>query len=212
MSPPGEGDAINGVRSHDVTPKGARRIAQIIEAGTEILFEEGLRAVNKRKIAAKLGISDGNVSYYFPTRDRLWRVIVESELRDYYRRHHSAFINERGDAEKRFANYVGRWIDEYEDPRMRVFFSQILTVAELDDMVAEWRNEIYEEFFQQMMTRARNIVSKVPEAELQVRVLTAIALLEGLHAVSAFRPVVVSGEGNFRDRMIRQIRHIVSGV
>lgn len=211
MSSRAENDAIGGVRPHDVTPKGARRVAQIVEAGIGILLEEGLRAVNKRKIAAKLAISDGNVSYYFPTRDRLWRVVVDSELRKYYRRHHSDFINESDDAERRFDNYVGRWIDEYQDPRMRVFFSQILTVAELDDMVAEWRNEIYEAFFQQLMTRARNIVSDVPEAELQVRVLTAIALLEGLHVVSAFRPVTLSGDGHFRDRMTAQIRQIVRG-
>ena len=55
----------------DVTRKGAERIADIVNAGAALLLEEGFSSLTKRRIAKRLGISHGNVSYYFPTRESL---------------------------------------------------------------------------------------------------------------------------------------------
>ncbi len=77
----------NSLSSRDITRKGAARVVEIVRAGSEILLEEGFSAVTKRKVATRLGIAHGNVGYYFPTRESLWRAVVDyeiSELDDKY--------------------------------------------------------------------------------------------------------------------------------
>ena len=70
----------NSVSSRDVTRKGAERVSEIVRAGAEILLEEGFSAVTKRRVADRVGIAHGNVGYYFPTRESLWRAVVDYEL------------------------------------------------------------------------------------------------------------------------------------
>ena len=77
----------NLMTSLDVTRKGAERIADIVKAGAAILLDEGFSSVTKRRIAKRLGISHGNVSYYFPTRDSLWHAVIDYELKEHYQRH-----------------------------------------------------------------------------------------------------------------------------
>ena len=61
----------NLMTSLDVTRKGAERIADILKVGVAILLDEGFSSLTKRRIAKRLGISHGNVNYYFPTRLRM---------------------------------------------------------------------------------------------------------------------------------------------
>jgi AcrR family transcriptional regulator len=196
----------------DVTKKGARRIAEIRQAGVEILLQEGFTSLTKRRIANRLGISHGNVSYYFPTRESLWKTVVEFEFKAFYRKHESESYFAEDDAQGRFDEFLGRWIDEYNDRELRIFFSQILAFSEVSEVVAGLRDDMYEMFFAETMSRVRALqVGDVDEAELEQRVLTIIATLEGLHAVSAFRPEKISRDDDFRKQLVRNMNMIARG-
>lgn len=201
-----------GSASHrEVSAKGARRIREILEAGSRVLLSHGLWAVNKRRIAEQLGISDGNVGYYFPTRDALWLAIIHYEMEEYYRRHHPPSEVAASDDQARFDEYVMRWMNEYEDSFVRIFFSQIITVAEVNDTIAAARDGIYEAFVEQFCTMARPLVPEVHALELETRVLASIALLEGLHAVSAFRPATMRHDRDFKQRMLGHVNALIRG-
>lgn len=193
----------------EVSTKGAKRIAAIVEAGAEILLTQGLVAVNKRRIANRIGISDGNVSYYFPTRESLWTAVVEFELDEYYRRHHSAFDSAPDDPQSQFNEVVGSWVDEYQDRMVRIFFSQLITVGEINLTIAGLRDKIYETFFDHLLSVARPLVPQLAADELRQRILMAMALLEGLHAVSAFRPDTIKTDVDFRRRVVTQVNDII---
>jgi AcrR family transcriptional regulator len=193
----------------DVSPKGAQRIEEIAEAGSEILLSQGLRAVNKRRIAAKLNISDGNVSYYFPTRDSLWTAVLEREFEEYKKRFYSSFLNATESPQQQFDAYVLNWIDEYQDRMVRIYFSQIVTVAETDPLIAGFRDKLYGTFFGHLVQYAKPLVRNVSESELQYRLLTIMALLEGLHVVSAFRPHTISLDDEFRRRILAHANDIL---
>ncbi len=195
----------------ELTRKGARRVREIVGAGAEILFEEGFRAVNKRRIANRLNMSDGNVSYYFPTTEALWTAVIEHEILEYYKRHHKQSQVSPDNPQEQFDEYVIRWIDEYQDRMVRIFFSQVITTAEVNELVARMRDEIYEAFVKQATDLARPLVAGVSETELERRVLVAIALLEGLHAVSAFRPTIIEQDPEFKNRIIAHVNAIVYG-
>ena len=201
----------NLMTSLDVTRKGAERIADIVKAGAAILVDEGFSSLTKRRIAKRLGISHGNVSYYFPTRDSLWHAIIDYELKEHYQRHRGVLTAESNDPQACFDEFVVRWIDEYNDPVARVFFSHILAYAEVNDSVARVRDEIYEEFFDDTIARARALELRVDEKELERRVLEVMLVLEGLHAVSAFRPALVAQNYEFKQRLLKRVNAIIRG-
>lgn len=201
-----------GTARTELTTKGNRRVQDILHAASAILVEQGFRAVNKRSVANWLDISDGNVSYYFPTKESLWLALIEFELAEYYRRHHPESTIPDDDPQAAFDDYVSRWIDEYQDPRVRIFFSQIITVAESSSRIASKRDEIYEDFVATVRGFAKRLQPKVRAQEMERRVLTAIAVLEGLHAVSAFRPALLADDPRYKKRIVALVNAIIRGV
>ncbi len=195
----------------DVTRKGAERVVIIVQAGAEILLEEGFSSLTKRRIAKRLGISHGNVSYYFPTRESLWHAVIDYELKEYYQRHHENLKADPDDPQGSFDEYVVGWIDEYNDRVVRIFFSHIIAFAEVNESVALIRDEIYETFFEETMERALALGLDVDGEELERRVLEVIVVLEGLHAVSAFRPSLVESNYEFKQRLLRRANAIIRG-
>ncbi len=196
----------------DVTRKGAERIANIVDAGVEILRTEGFTALTKRRIAKRLGISDGNVSYYFPTRESLWKGVIEYELKFYYQKHYG---NQQqatdDDPNARFDKFVRRWFQEYEDRELRIFFAQLLAFAEVSEFVARQRDEIYQAFYNETQSRIRDLVPELSAEDLQTRTALVMAMLEGLHAVTAFRPDLLSSRTDFEEQLVSQVKAIAYG-
>jgi len=50
---------------------------EIIQTACELFFEKGYSATSPKLIAAQLGISPGNLTYYFPTKEHLLSVLVQ---------------------------------------------------------------------------------------------------------------------------------------
>ena len=195
----------------DVTRKGAERIAQIVKTGADILLEHGFSSLTKRRIAKRLGISHGNVGYYFPTRESLWQAVVDYELKEYCERHQKPRIDDSDDPQACFDAFVVRWIDEYNDPKVRIFFSHVIASAEINKSVARIRDEMYESFLGETMRRAKGLDLGVDDKTLESRVLEVMVILEGLHAVSAFRPELVESDYDFRQRLLKRVNSIIRG-
>src|SRR5262245_20131761 len=53
------------------TEKGNERIRSILEEAKNALVEEGFSGLSFRTIAKRVGVTVGNVTYYFPTKDHL---------------------------------------------------------------------------------------------------------------------------------------------
>ena len=56
------------------------RRQQIIEAGLAILREEGLRGFTQPRIAARLGLRQSNITYYFPTISDLLTAVARAAV------------------------------------------------------------------------------------------------------------------------------------
>ena len=85
------------------------------------------------------------------------------------------------------------------------FFSHVISFAEINDAKARIRNDVYEHFFEKTITLARGLELGVSEEELERRVLEVTVVLEGLHAVSAFRPELVERNYEFKQRQLRRV-------
>jgi hypothetical protein len=64
------------------TEKGNERIRSILEEAKNALVEEGFSGLSFRTIAKRAGITVGNVTYYFPTKDDLMVDLPDTFLTD----------------------------------------------------------------------------------------------------------------------------------
>jgi len=201
----------NSLSSRDVTRKGAARIVEIVRAGSEILLEEGFSAVTKRRVAVRLGIAHGNVGYYFPTRESLWRAVVDYELSKIDDKYPSDLETATHDPQSCFDEYLAGYIDEYEDSEFRPFFAHVGAYAETNSAVAKLRDEMYERILQRIIERVRPLCPKLDDEQVELRAVAVMAFLEGLGSVSAFRPELVKQGSHFREHAIGQANAIIRG-
>ncbi|CAN1552146.1 AcrR Transcriptional regulator [Sphingomonadaceae bacterium] len=70
--------------------KGVIRRQQIIDTARQTLIEFGITGIVLRDIAEKIGITHGNVQYYFATKDHLLVAVFDQELERYTESMHVA--------------------------------------------------------------------------------------------------------------------------
>ena len=202
----------NLMASRDITRKGAEKIAEIVRVGAELLLEDGFTVVTIRRVAQRLGISHGNVGYYFPTRESLWQAVVNYEFRDFYNKYQSDLKTNTDDPQSCFDEYLLRWMDEYQDRKVRSFFAHVQAYAEVNSAVAKIRDDIYQGILLRILERVRPICNGVDEEQIKLRAMTVMALFEGLGSMSAFRPELVKANNAFRQHMIDHANAIVRGL
>ena len=201
----------NKLSARDVTPKGAARIVAIARAGTEILLEEGFSAVTKRRVAKRLGIAHGNVGYYFPTRESLWRAVVDYELAQVDDKYPSNLETSADDPQAYFDEYLVVYMVSYEDRQALSFFAHVDAYAEINPAVAELRDEIYEGILGRITRRIRPLCIGVNDEQIELRAMAVFALMAGLQSVTAFRPELIKQNKNFQQQMIDHANAIVRG-
>ena len=197
--------------SRDVTRKGAARVVEIARAGAEILREEGFSAVTKRRVATRLDIAHGNVGYYFPTRESLWRAVVDYEISELDDKYPSDLDTDTNDPQSCFDQYLSVYMVSYADRKFGNFFAHLLSYAEINAAVAKLRDETYEQILQRIIERVRPLCPGLDDDLIELRALTVMALFEGLGSVAAFRPELVIHNSKFRQQMIDQANAIEIG-
>jgi AcrR family transcriptional regulator len=70
--------------------KGAERRQQIVDAARRILIDAGVGGLVLRDVAERIGITHGNVQYYFATKEDLIVAIFEQEITRYTSAVHTA--------------------------------------------------------------------------------------------------------------------------
>jgi AcrR family transcriptional regulator len=201
----------NTLSSRDVTRKGAARVVEIARAGAEILREEGFASVTKRRVAKHLGIAHGNVGYYFPTRESLWRAVIDYEISEIDDKYPSDLETDTNDPQACLDQYLSVYMVSYEDRKFGNFSAHLLSYAETNAAVAKLRDEIYERVLQRIIERVRPLCPGVDDERIELRALTVMALFEGLGSVAAFRPELVIHNSKFRQQMIDQANAIIRG-
>ena len=199
------------IPSRDVTRKGAARVVEIARAGAELLLDEGFTAVTKRRVAKRLGIAHGNVGYYFPTRETLWRAVIDYEISELDDKYPIDVETDTNDPQSRFDEYLSVYMVSYEDRKFGYFFAHLDAYAEINAAAAKLRDETYERVLQRIIERVRPLCPTVDDERIEMRALTVMALLEGLGSVAAFRPELVIHNSKFRQQMIDKANAIIRG-
>lgn len=82
--------AFAGGKTRQVRKKGAARRQQIIDVARQVLIQAGVSGLVLREIAERVGITHGNLQYYFATKEDLIVAIFDQEVRRYTTSMHDA--------------------------------------------------------------------------------------------------------------------------
>jgi AcrR family transcriptional regulator len=74
---------IQGRHEGATSDKGRRRVSEILHAARDIVINESAARLTMRKVAAHCGITVGNVSYYFPSKQALLHDLCDAVVQGY---------------------------------------------------------------------------------------------------------------------------------
>jgi AcrR family transcriptional regulator len=85
-----EATASASAPSRQLRRKGQQRRREILDAAKAVLIERGVDNLALRDLGEQLGITHGNLQYYFPTKHALLVAIFDEELAKYTEGIHAA--------------------------------------------------------------------------------------------------------------------------
>jgi AcrR family transcriptional regulator len=123
--------------------KGQERIRQILEAARDILIDNGYSGLSMRKIATAVGITIGNLHYYYPSKKDLISDLLDHVISGYL----EAFESTRSEAgtsqEDQFLAVISFIIDDLNTRETTYFFPELWAMANHDEVAAERMHELY---------------------------------------------------------------------
>jgi AcrR family transcriptional regulator len=163
--------------------RGQKQVKKILKEAQSILAREGYAGLTIRKVAKNLNISLGNLTYYFPNKNKLLQALIADLLYGY----HEALLAERrrfpDDPHGRFLAYLEYLISDCKNADTRATFYQIWGLATHNDVVHELRDQIYSAFRADIIEILRPLKPKMNDDTLNNRAATFMALIEGLHVI-----------------------------
>jgi AcrR family transcriptional regulator len=150
--------------------KGQARIEAILEAAAEVLISQGYKKLTLRQIALQAGITVGNLTYYYRSKDALLKDLLDHILHTYLDEM-DRIVEASGDSpEDRFV----------ATQRTTRFFPELWALANHDDYAAELMETMYAEQRQALFDLIHAINPKLDEQQTSHLALFVSSSIEGM--------------------------------
>lgn len=70
-------------RDNSASVRGRKVVSEILNAARDVLVEEGYPRLTMRNVAERVGMTVGNLSYYFPSKEALLHDLLEAVIQGY---------------------------------------------------------------------------------------------------------------------------------
>jgi AcrR family transcriptional regulator len=135
----------------DVGSGGARRnreqrLTQIILAARQTFLEDGYAGFATRGVASRVGITLGNLQYYFRTKEDLLRATLHANIRQ-IASDYTAIANQPGiSAARRCSALIQRVFHDINETDLRKFLFEVWAFAQHEPYAAELLDDMYSEY------------------------------------------------------------------
>lgn len=117
--------------------RGTETVDAILKAAHDVLIDEGASAFTIRRIAKKSGMKVGNVSYHFPRKELLIKIMLD-ELLDSYDKLLESEVRQPGiSPEDRLRMIVKLCLDDIAGKRTTRLFTELWALANHDAFIAD---------------------------------------------------------------------------
>jgi AcrR family transcriptional regulator len=188
-----------------IQTRGKARVADILASAKAVLVSDGLSALTTRRVAEDLGISIGNLAYYFPSKDALLQAIVAHVIEGYdkeFEQESKSFPNSPRERLQAFFRYL---IEDSKRPEVQRFFYQFWGLATQNAEIAKARTAMYQHFAAQLLKMLIDIHPGKSASALEHTVFALLACIEGLHVVYGSGNIDTIHSAEFDDHMLRQL-------
>jgi len=123
--------------------KGQARIEAILAAAAEVLISQGYKKLTLRQIALQAGITVGNLTYYYRSKEALLKDLLDNILHTYLDEM-DRIAEASGDSpEDHFVAIVEYLIEDLHTQRTTKFFPELWALANHDAYAAELMETMY---------------------------------------------------------------------
>ena len=166
------------VKAAALSPKGAKTLAQILDAAHRVFLREGHAGLSMRKVADEAGLALGNVNYYFNSKRALIEATLREALAEYVEEHIRQYDEGRDAPLDILLNVVTFYIANGRASN-RLFF-QIWGFAASDDAARELIRELYRPIGRFIYYLVRAARPDATETRIREIVLQLFSLEEGV--------------------------------
>lgn len=158
--------------------KGLQRRAEIIEAAKRRLIDKGTQGLVLRDISAELGITHGNLQYYFATKNELIRAIFDEEVQEFTSALHES-LNSSTDASDVVSEIVDSNLEVLGRPETRLW--RILwSMADQDPDLAEVLKQENDLFEATLRARLESVAPHLSEERLRAVAKVTRLIIDGV--------------------------------
>jgi AcrR family transcriptional regulator len=124
--------------------KGKDKRQNVLEVAADVLIESGYHNFSMRKVADAAGIRLGNLQYYFPSKEKLVKAMLDHALSSYL----DAFVEIRrhGTPEEQFLAVIDQVLNDLNKKRTTVFFPEVWSLSNHEKGVTQAMDEMYENY------------------------------------------------------------------
>ena len=160
--------------------KGRTRLLSILDAAREVFMEAGYTRFTMRRIAARAGITIGNLNYYYRTKEDLLQDLLEYVINDYLVEFERRRQIAGQSPEKQLLAVLEFWIDDLGARETTIFFPELWALGNHEPRIAELVDELYKKARQPLNELIRQINPTRSRKEVERMALYMCAAMEGL--------------------------------
>ncbi|RKR36095.1 TetR/AcrR family transcriptional regulator [Paraburkholderia sp. BL17N1] len=160
------------------------RITQIIVAARQTFQEDGYAGFATRRVARRVGIAQGNLQYYFRTKDELLRTALRAYMRQTLNDYAEIASRPGTSAERRCSALVERIFRDINETDLPKFLFEVWAFAQHEPYAAELLDNMYAEYRGMFVKLLSEIHPALTNEECFVRASVLIAQTSGMMILS----------------------------
>ena len=166
--------------------RGQEGVEQILRAAFRILVDHGFEAFTLRRIAVECGMSQGNLSYYFPSKQELFHALIAAIAAAYEDAVETVMLDPQVNAEDRFRRVIGLILTDVMTKKTTRVFTQLWSIANHDPFVQDWLEDVYRSQRTLLEGLIGDIDPGLSAAQREILALFVCASLEGMTIFAGF--------------------------
>lgn len=163
--------------------RGTETVSAILKAALSVLINEGAGAFTIRRIAAECGMKVGNVSYHFPRKELLVKVLLDDLLESYNKVLDTRVRRPDLSTEERLRLVIVICLDDIAGMRTTRLFTELWALANHNPFIADRVRAFYQ--------RVHDVISEY------VTELNPTLLPDEVHTVALFISAAMEGTTPF---------------
>lgn len=159
--------------------KGRDTQHQILETALAIFIEHGYGDFSIQKVASKCGLSRGNVSYYYPTRNSLLHGLLQAVVQGYVDEFDTVAMDERRSPEEKFLSIIDMIMSDLATEETARFFPELWALSNRNDDAMIEMDLLYKKAREHITGLLRDLNPGLTKRERELVGLFISASMEG---------------------------------